>query len=211
MTLVTTKRVLIVENQLLFGNALGMILAVDPSIEIVGDASHMSVQLLKQTRPDVVLIDIDEANFDVAAVANIVTSAGGGIRMCALSEQATLAAAQRCREAGLHGVIMKDVSLHEFRRAIGIVASGGIYADPRLENPVMPSGRASRSSRLVDLSMREGEVVRFIVAGLGNREIAMKLSLSEKTVKNHVSRIFSKFDCTARTQVAVQAIRTGLA
>jgi DNA-binding NarL/FixJ family response regulator len=68
----------------------------------------------------------------------------------------------------------------------------------------------TRQKDPLDLSVREHEVVTHIVGGLSNKEISYKMSLSEKTVKNHVSRIFSKFDCTARTQVAVHAIRSGL-
>lgn len=210
MTSTVAKRVFIIEDQVLLGKAFGMILAVDPSIEIVGDAARADEKLLRATKPDVVVIDMDGPELDLDAAARIVRSVDPGARMCALSEHASLAAAARCREAGIHGFVVKDVSIHEFRRAIGIVAAGGDYVDQRLTAPRMPARRMEPNSRLTDLSLREGEVVRYIVAGLGNREIASKLSLSEKTVKNHVSRIFSKFDCTARTQVAVQAIRTGL-
>jgi DNA-binding NarL/FixJ family response regulator len=62
-----------------------------------------------------------------------------------------------------------------------------------------------------DLSTRESEVVRLIVAGMSNKEISSNMQLSEKTVKNHISRIFTKFNCTARTQAAVHALRMGLA
>ena len=211
MTSAVTKRVLILEDQVLFGKAFGMMLAVDPTIEIVGDAPRASAELLRRTKPDIVLIDVDGSDLEVAAVASLIASINPSILMCALSQQATAAAAARCKDAGVHGFVVKDVSVHEFRRAIGIVAGGGTYVDPRVSSASAPAHRSQGSSRLIDLSIREGEVVRYIVAGLGNREIASKLSLSEKTVKNHVSRIFSKFDCTARTQVAVQAIRTGLA
>ena len=211
MTSAVTKRILILEDQVLFGKAFGMILAVDPTIDIVGDAPRASEELLRRTKPDIVLIDIDGTDLEIAAVAKIINAVDPTIRMCALSELATPGAAAHCQDAGVHAFIVKDVSVHEFRRAIGIVAGGGTYIDPRISARAVPLKRSERGSRLIDLSLREGEVVRYIVAGLGNREIASKLSLSEKTVKNHVSRIFSKFDCTARTQVAVQAIRTGLA
>ena len=66
-------------------------------------------------------------------------------------------------------------------------------------------------SAVSELSVRETEVVRLIAGGLSNKEISARLSLSEKTVKNHISRIFSKLNITARTQAAVHAIKTGLA
>lgn len=207
---VLTLRILIIEDQVLLGKAMGMMLAVDPKIEIVGDARFPTEELLRSTRPDVVLIDIDGGNVDVDAVAGLIAAVDPGVRMCALSECLTRSAVDRCRQAGVRGFVVKDVTLHEFRHAIGIVAGGGIYVDPRLAARESQPARGEQRSHLLDLSTREGEVVRYIVAGLANKEIASKLSLSEKTVKNHVSRIFSKFDCTARTQVAVQAIRSGL-
>jgi DNA-binding NarL/FixJ family response regulator len=185
-------------------------LAVDPKIEIVGDARFPTEELLRSTRPDVVLIDIDGSDVVVEEVAALIHSIDPTVRMCALSERLTRPAVDRCRAAGVRGFVVKDITLHEFRRAIGVVAAGNVYVDPRLAARESQPSRNDQRSHLLDLSIREGEVVRYIVAGLANKEIASRLSLSEKTVKNHVSRIFSKFDCTARTQVAVQAIRSGL-
>jgi DNA-binding NarL/FixJ family response regulator len=206
----TVKRVLIIEDQLLFGKALALILAADPLVEVVGDARRISEDVVRASRPDLVMIDIDVKDIDIAAAVSLVRSIAPATRICVLSDQLTRAAVERCREAGVHGFIVKDVAVAEFRRAMEVVAHGGSYVDPRLPDRETQMRRSDRRSTLLDLSIREGEVVRYIVDGLANKEIASKLSLSEKTVKNHVSRIFSKFDCTARTQVAVQAIRSGL-
>jgi DNA-binding NarL/FixJ family response regulator len=106
---------------------------------------------------------------------------------------------------------VKDVSPNEFMRAIKSIASGETYVDPRIAGKLLR--RRSSPQRYpdpCDLSMREVEVVRLIVAGMSNKEISSNLHLSEKTIKNHVSRIFTKFNCTARTQAAVYALRSGL-
>jgi len=72
-------------------------------------------------------------------------------------------------------------------------------------------GQARRSGQVSALSSREREVVRLIASGFSNKEIGATLSLSEKTIKNHISRIFSKLEITARTQLVVHAIKTGIA
>ncbi len=204
------KRVLIIEEQVLFGKALALILAADPLVEVVGDARNISEEVVRASRPDLIMIDIDVNDVDIAATVALVKAIAPATRICALSDQLSRSAVDRCRDAGVHGFIVKDVAVAEFRRATDIVAHGGSYVDPRLPERETQARRSDRRSTLLDLSIREGEVVRYIVDGLANKEIASKLSLSEKTVKNNVSRIFSKFDCTARTQVAVQAIRSGL-
>jgi DNA-binding NarL/FixJ family response regulator len=206
----SVKRVLIIEDQVLLGKALGLMIAADASVEVVGDARRVTDEILRSSRPDVVVVDVDVKDIDFAAAAALIRNAAPQARICVLSEQLTHAAVEKCRAAGAHGFIVKDVTVAEFHRALGVVAAGGFYVDPRLPERELQARRSGKGSHLLELSIREGEVVRYIVDGLANKEIASKLSLSEKTVKNHVSRIFSKFDCTARTQVAVQAIRSGL-
>jgi DNA-binding NarL/FixJ family response regulator len=118
---------------------------------------------------------------------------------------------QRCLNAGADGYLVKDAAPSDFLRAVKIIAAGESYVDARIAGRLLSRRvTSSRSSDPCDLSSRELEVVSLIVAGMSNKEISYSLSLSEKTVKNHVSRIFSKFNCTARTQAAVFAIRSGL-
>jgi DNA-binding CsgD family transcriptional regulator len=95
---------------------------------------------------------------------------------------------------GSNGYIVKDVEPAELIRALkGSVAGAGV-----------PSRRAHR------LTLREHDVIRLIAQGLSNREISDRLNLSDKTVKNHISRIFSKLNIATRSQAAVHAVRAGL-
>jgi DNA-binding NarL/FixJ family response regulator len=93
--------------------------------------------------------------------------------------------------------------------SIKAVAGGSFYADPRLSGAVLRQRAQRRDRDISELSPREIEVVRLIAQGLSNKEISQRLLLSDKTVKNHISSIFSKLHMTARTQVAIHAIRTG--
>jgi len=206
-----TNRTLIIEGQALFAKALAQVLTLDPSIQVVGDADAITEATVRNARPDLILIDIDGSNFDLVEAVQLSRTAAPNVKICALSMHVQPDVMQRCLNAGVDGFVVKDVTPNEFLRAIKSVASGETYVDPRIAGRLLR--RRSSNNRYpdpADLSMREIEVVRLIVAGMSNKEISASLHLSEKTIKNHVSRIFTKFNCTARTQAAVYALRTGL-
>ncbi len=206
-----TNRTLIIESQALFAKALAQVLSLDSSIEVVGDAVSVSEAYIASTRPDIILIDIDGGLVDLTEAVTCSRKVSPNVKICTLSMHLQPDVMQRCLNAGVDGYIVKDVSPNEFMRAIKSVASGETYVDPRIAGRLLR--RRSSPQRYpdpCDLSMREVEVVRLIVAGMSNKEISSNLHLSEKTIKNHVSRIFTKFNCTARTQAAVYALRSGL-
>ncbi|MBV8491783.1 MAG: response regulator transcription factor [Candidatus Eremiobacteraeota bacterium] len=206
-----TNRTLIIEGQALFAKALAQVLTLDPSIQVVGDADSLTEASVRAARPDLILIDIDGNNLDLVETVQTARTAAPNVKICALSMHVQPDVMQRCLNAGVDGFVVKDVTPNEFMRAIKSVAGGETYVDPRIAGRLLR--RRSSNSRYpdpADLSMREIEVVRLIVAGMSNKEISASLHLSEKTIKNHVSRIFTKFNCTARTQAAVYALRSGL-
>jgi DNA-binding NarL/FixJ family response regulator len=118
---------------------------------------------------------------------------------------------QRAFSAGADGYIVKDILPEELIAAVKTMSAGSLYVDPRLVGFILRRHAGVGRREPNELSRREGDVVRLIAAGLSNREISQRLGLSDKTVKNHISHIFSKLDVTARTQVVVYAIRNGLA
>lgn len=210
-TTTTINRTLIIESQVLFAKALAQVLSLDPTIEVVGDADQITETLLRSSRPSLILIDLDGRDIDLAETVRVTRTIVPNVRICALSMHLQSEVMQRCLSAGADGYLVKDVTPNEFLRAIKSVAAGESYVDPRIAGRLLRRrSAANRYPDPCDLSARETEVVRLIVAGLSNKEISAKLNLSEKTIKNHVSRIFSKFNCTARTQAAVYAIRSGL-
>lgn len=211
MLATATNRTLIVETQALFAKALAQVLTMDPSIQVVGDCDSVSETFVRSTRPDLILIDID-GGIDLSEAVRISRAAAPAVKICALSMHLQPDVMQRCLNTGVDGYLVKDLTPNEFLHAIKSVAAGETYVDPRIAGRLLR--RRSSSNRFpdpCDLSAREIEVVRLIVAGMSNKEISASLHLSEKTIKNHVSRIFTKFNCTARTQAAVFALRSGLA
>ncbi len=208
--LAVSSRTLIVGNQVLFSKALGHMLAQDSAFEVIGDVDALTEEVLRSLRPHVIIIDID-SSMDLVEVVQISRSASPDVRICALSMHLQPEVMQRCLRAGVDGYIVKDVTPSEFLRAVKSVALGETYVDSRLAGRLIHRGSNRQPADLLDLSTREVDVIRLIVEGMSNKEIGGNLHLSEKTIKNHVSRIFTKFNCTARTQAAVHAMRVGLA
>jgi two-component system response regulator DevR len=207
----TPIRLAIVEFQTLFAKALSSIFSHDTDITIVGDYRTPVAAQLTAARPDIVALDIDGQTTDVAEMITACSSAAPNAHVCILSMRVTGEIMQRCLGAGADAYIVKDISPAELIRAIKSVAAGETYVDPRVAGGLLRK-RSSHAGRadLAELSSREAEVIKLIAEGLANKQISARLHLSEKTVKNHISRIFSKLDISARTQAAVYAIRSGL-
>lgn len=209
--IVATKplRVCIVEKQLLFGKAVAQALGADPDIRVVGIAADREAPLFAREQLDVVVIDID--NEDIDEVVAYFRERMPSVKLCALSMQTQPELLQHCLSAGADAYIVKDSSLQELVTAIKTLGEGSSYVDPRVAAMLLRRRVPSNRMNSNQLSPRETDIIRLIAQGLSNRDIGRRLILSEKTVKNHVSHIFSKLHFTTRSQAAVHAIRNGLA
>lgn len=206
-----TIRLYVVEGQVLFAKALCGVFAPERCVEIVGDAQAVNEAALAKARPDVVILDLDGTSTGLVDALERCRAAVPSARICALTMRPAPEIMQRCLAAGAEGYIIKDVTPAELIRAVKLVASGETYVDPRVAGGwLRRRSNGSRRADLNELSTRETEVIRLIAEGLSNKEISARLNLSEKTIKNHISRIFSKLNIYARTQAAVHAIKLGL-
>jgi DNA-binding NarL/FixJ family response regulator len=116
---------------------------------------------------------------------------------------------QRALAAKADAYIAKDTSPAALLELVHLVVNGDSYADPRIAGSMLRR-RNARPAEANELSAREHEIARLIADGLSNRDIGKRLTLSEKTVKNHVSHILAKLKVNARSGVAVYAVRHGL-
>jgi DNA-binding NarL/FixJ family response regulator len=207
-----TIRVLVIEGQALFGKALCHVLASDPEIEVVGDAETVASAPLRRLRPDLILLDLDGSHSEISETLRVCRELAPQARVCVLSTHGEPAVMRRALGAGAEGYVVKDILPVELIRAVKSVASGNAYADPRVAGGVLKRNASGfERSGQNELSDRETEIIRLIARGRSNKEISAELRISEKTVKNHVSRIFAKLKVNARTQAAVHAIKMGLA
>jgi DNA-binding NarL/FixJ family response regulator len=204
-------RIVVIESQALFAKALCSVLAEDSDVKIVGDYRAPSHELLVSAKPTLIVLDVDGQLIDLNDALLLCQQAVPGVKVCILSMKLSPELMQRVLGAGADAYIVKDISPEELIRAVKSVSAGESYVDPRVAGGLLRR-RSSLGSRaeIGELSTREADVIKLIAEGLANKQISARLNLSEKTVKNHISRIFSKLNINARTQAAVHAIKAGL-
>ncbi len=202
--------IIVVEAQAIVGKALCHLLAGDHELEVLCDARTADVKAIGARQPDLLIVDMDgyENGFD--EMIGACKTASPGTRIVVLTSHAGQQPMQRCLACGVDGYVVKDISPGELIRACKAVSRGETYYDPRVAGGLLRRLKSERPAE-DELSLRESEIIRLIACGLSNREIGDRLILSEKTVKNHISRIFAKLQITARTQAAIYAIRNGIA
>ena len=210
-----TVRVLLVDDQALFREALGTLLGTRGDIEVVGEAGDGAEALRRAAdlAPDVVLMDLRMPVLDGIAATRRLRVEQPDVRVIALTtfdDDEEVFAALR---AGAVGYLLKDVSSARLVEAVLAAARGESVLQPSVAAKVvaqfarMPAEDAAPRPQplVVPLSDRELEVVRLLAGGRSNREIAAALHLAEGTVKNHVTNVLGKLGARDRTQAALRA------
>ena len=210
-------RVLLVDDQSLVREGFARLLRDVSEIEVVGEAADgdTAVSLVRQTRPDVVLMDVRMPGTDgIEATARILRD-HPQVRVLILTTFDLDEAVHRGLQAGASGFLLKDTPYQQLVHAIRVVARGDAVLAPsvtrRLLSRFAPSNTTAEDrARLARLTERESEVLRMIATGMSNAEIGEAIFLSEATVKTHVGRMLTKLGCRDRTQAVVFAFRSGL-
>jgi NarL family two-component system response regulator LiaR len=203
-------RVVIVDDHAVVRRGLRAFLDLQPDVDVVGEAADgaSAEEITGRLHPDVVLMDLVMPDTDgIATIARLreTTKKPAVLVLTSFLDDVHVFAAL---QAGATGYLLKDVQPDELVRAIRQVHQGESALHPKVaarlvQHTAQPSGFA-------DLTPREREVLRLLAEGFANKEIARRLSLSEKTVKTHVSNILQKLGVADRTQAALLAVRRGL-
>lgn len=205
-----TARIFVVAAGI-FAKALCHLLSEDPEMEIVGDCSDVRKVSIPHLAPNLVLLDVDGQDVRMEEAIAACRREFPDVRICILSAQPRPEILQRGLAMGINGYVIKDVAPGELIRALKLVLSGRSYVDPQIAGELLRRrATSSRRYHMFELTPREQEVIKLVALGLSNKKISEKLNVSDKTVKNHVSHIFSKLDIGARAQAAVHAVRAGL-
>ncbi|MCL6614306.1 MAG: response regulator transcription factor [Firmicutes bacterium] len=214
--LVETKlKVLIVDDHPLFRQGARFFLESAPGIELAGEAENGigALDFLAGNTVDVVLMDLQMPAMDGVEATGRIKERWPQVKVLVLTSFNSWERARAALKAGADGYILKDAPPEELIVAIQAVAAGGSYLGSRIAGAILDrlKGEVESPDGLPEpLTEREMEVLKLIGRGLGNREIAARLVLSEKTVKTHVASILQKLQVKSRTQAALFAAEHGL-
>ncbi len=212
-------RVLIVDDQSMIRAGFAALLDAQEGIDVVGTAEDGAgiTEVVRRTRPDVVLMDIRMPQVNgLEATRAVLSMPGRPPRILMLTTFDADEYVFSALRAGASGFLLKDAAPEELVHAVRVVASGEALLSPKVTRTLIadyaarPAAPAGDRTLLNGLTERELDVVRLVARGRSNAEIAEELYLAEQTVKTHVSRVLGKLELRDRTQIVVTAYESGL-
>jgi len=212
-------RILLVDDQPLFREGLRTLLSIQPDFEVVGEAGNgaEALRLARSLYPAVVLMDLQMPALDGVAATRRLHEEQPECRVIVLTTFDDDELVFDGLRAGAIGYLLKDAPSEKLGEAIRSAARGESFLQPSVAAKVVAEfarltgkPKSSPHALIEPLSDREREILRLIVSGANNREIADKLRLAEGTVKNHITNILAKLAVRDRTQAALKAIEIGL-
>jgi len=215
-------RVVVADDQTIVREGLVTLLSTMQDIEVIGSAGdgEQAVALVRQTSPDVVLMDLRMPGLDGIEATRRIRAELPAVQVVVLTTYADDESIVQALRAGAIGYLTKDAGRDHIRRALEAAAAGQAVLDPAVQQRLLsaavrapapaPAGPTAAAAD-DDLTPREAEVLRLIAAGQSNREIARALFVSEATVKTHVNRIFAKTGSRDRGQAVHYAYTRGYA
>jgi DNA-binding NarL/FixJ family response regulator len=203
-------RVLIADDHAVIRTGLAQLVSAIDGVELVGAARNgqEAIELCAGSAPDVVLMDLEMPVVDGIEATLQIKAVQPEIAVVILTSFSDRDRILRALDAGAAGYLLKDVEPNDLARAIEAAAVGDVPLDPKAARALLSARTTSSPGEA--LSEREREVLLMVAEGLPNKLIARKLSLSEKTVKAHLTSVFRQIGVTDRTQAALWAVENGL-
>lgn len=204
--------IIIADDHMMIREGLKQLLELDGTMKVIAEANdgEECLNLLnKKIHPDILLLDINMPKKNGIEVLEYIKQNKIPVKVLILTVHNEVEYLLKAVDIGIDGYLLKDSSYDELKEAIDVVISGNTYIQPSL----LPALNESLEDYALDkekiecLTKRELDVLRLISEGCSNKKISDELTISERTVKNHISHIFRKIDVEDRTQAAVFAIR----
>ncbi len=209
-------KVIICDDQAIVRDGLELLLKLEKDIEVVGVAQDgaEALELVKNESPDLVLMDLKMPGVNGVEATRQICQAYPGVKVLVLTTFDDDEWVFDALRAGASGYLLKDTRREKVIEAVRGTVSGRAYVDPQVAGKLLDQVASKQEQPLSviteKLTGREVEVLRLIARGFSNADIADRLHLSEGTVRNHVSAIFTRLGVSDRTQAAIIAIRHGL-
>ena len=205
-------RILIAEDHETVRAGVRMIIETENDMTVVGEApdGRVAIELARELKPDVVLMDISMPNLNGLKAAATLKRMAPDIKILTLTRHTDDSYLHELFEAGISGYVLKQSSPKELARAIRVVAAGETYLDPAVAGQVIAGfsqkSRLRGEARSKTLSPRESEVLHDVALGYSNKEIAEKMDVSIKTVEAHKASSMQKLNLSSRKDVVRYAI-----
>jgi len=198
----TLIRLIVADDHALFRDGLKSLLGRQRDMKVVGevDSADRVSEVLDGTACDVLLLDLQMERWALDDVGQLATRT----KVIVLTASESVENAITAMQLGARAVVQKRFAVETLIEAIHAVAAGSVWMPPKLQAEVAARWAVSGSKRLTS---REAEIVRLVATGLRNAEIAERLSITEATVKTHLSNVFEKLEVRDRTELAVYALR----
>ncbi|HWR54441.1 MAG TPA: response regulator transcription factor [Bryobacteraceae bacterium] len=213
-------RIVIADDHPIFRDGLRKLLSLEEDFEVVGEAKDGNevLDVVRQTEPDVLLLDLRMPSLDGLAVLQSLKAMTSQCKVIILTASEDKNEFVQAMKLGCSGIVLKQTATELLYKSIRKVFQGEIWLDSHTTAAVMrqfasparitPSDRKGRGERS-PLSQREREIVALVAQGFKNKEIAEKIFISEQTVKNHLHNIFDKLGVSDRLELALYAIHKG--
>lgn len=205
---------MLADDHILMREGIRQLLEFDGTIEVVGEANdgEECLETLEKVKPDVLLLDINMPKKNGVEVLGEIKKKKMPVKVLILTVHNEIEYLLKAVDIGVDGYILKDSESAELKKAINAVMNDESYIQPNLI-PALNNRLVARDvdkDKIDSLTKREMEVLIQVANGMFNKEIAIALNISERTVKNHISNIFKKIEVSDRTQAAVFAIRNDI-
>lgn len=207
-----TIRVLIADDHTVVRKGIRTLLLTEPTLEVVGEAADgvEAAALYRSLLPDVLLLDLQMPRRGGLEVIAELKQDFPEVRILVLTSSSDEEAVLTAVQSGALGYLMKDSTPEELIEAIHAVHHGRPFLQSSVAFKFMQAMKRSSTPPGESLTDRENDILRHVAHGLSNQEIADKLTISERTVRTHISHILDKLDLENRTQAALYALRQGL-
>jgi DNA-binding NarL/FixJ family response regulator len=204
-------RVMVVDDHPIVRQGLVSVLEDEQDLEVVGaaDSAVEALRVVHRLRPDVMLLDLEMPELDGVDAIPQLLAASPGLGVLVFTAYDTDERVLGAVRAGARGYLLKGASAEEIARGIRTVHAGGSYLEPRVASKLLAEVSSPRRAA-GGLSEREREVLRLVADGLPTKQIAGKLSISERTVKFHINSIFHKLGADNRAQAVALAAQRGM-
>jgi len=205
-------RIVLADDHAVMRDGLALLIDAQEDMQVVGQAEggRAAIEQAQDLLPNVLVLDVSMPDLGGAPVTAEIKQACPQVRVLALTRHDDQAYMQQLLHAGADGYILKKTPALELISAIRIVSDGGTYIDPRLAGSLVERLSAPGRARMHrQLSLREEEVLRLIAWGYSNKEIAMSLGISVKTVEYYKANALEKLDLRSRAEVVRHALAAG--